>query len=65
MFLIYDSKTAKNYEEGFVDCLEVTSDFVNKQLKKHTLLSYEDTMTVINNIILYFYHLKLLTTKGE
>ncbi len=65
MFLIYDAKTAEGYEEGFQECLSIISKSITSQLKSVPLTSYENALSVINNIILQTQQLQLLFSKGE
>jgi hypothetical protein len=65
MFLIYDARTAEGYEEGFQECLSIISKSITSQLKSVPLTSYENALSVINNIILQTQQLQLLFSKGE
>jgi plastocyanin domain-containing protein len=65
MFLIYDARTAEGYEEGFQECLSIISKSITSQLKSVPLTSYENALSVINNIILQTQQLQLLFNKGE
>ena len=65
MFLIYDARTAEGYDEGFQECLNISSKFITSQLQSVPLTSYENTLSVINNIILQTQQLQLLFSKGE
>lgn len=65
MFLIYDARTAEGYEEGFQECLSIISKSITSQLQSVPLTSYENALSVINNIILQTQQLQLLFSKGE
>jgi len=65
MFLIYDARTAEGYEEGFQECLSIISKSITSQLKSVPLTSYENALSVINNIILQTQQLQSLFSKGE
>jgi hypothetical protein len=65
MFLIYDARTAEGYEKGFQECLNIISKSITSQLQSIPLTSYENALSIINNIILQTQQLQLLFSKGE
>lgn len=60
MYVIYDSKKSKDYNEGFSDCLKIFNNLINSEVK-----DLKNTLDALNNIILCTQHLQLIFNKGE
>ncbi len=65
MLLAYKANVPPTYEDGYEDCIDISNKFIEMQLKKNDISSIKGASEVINNIILYFFYLKLFFNKGE
>jgi len=60
LYVIFDSKKSKVYNEGFSDCLKIFNNLINSEVK-----NLENALDALNNIILCTQHLQLIFNKGE